>query len=238
MALEFEYIIKPIEGRRIVVGDIHGCNQTFNALLWNQVELTHNDQLFLLGDFVDRGPDSKGVLDTIRKLVKNDFIVFPLRGNHENTLLEYNKEDFRFLKWHLRKNNQLNLLKGEKIKRKYKKLIKNLPYYYILNDFYLVHAGFDIKSGNPFENKVAMTEIRNMQYDALLFENKTIVYGHQPTPLSKIQKSAIERWPLICIDNGAVYKGKKKKYMATNELGNLVAIDLDTFQLYIQPNIE
>jgi serine/threonine protein phosphatase 1 len=238
MERNFAYIIKPNDGRRFVIGDIHGCNQTLQELIWDKIKLTHKDQLFFLGDFVDRGPDSKGVLDTIRQLKKQEYIIFPLRGNHENTLLEYNREELRFFEWYLKKNNQMDLMKNGKLKNKYKKLIKKLPYYYILDHFYLVHAGFDIQNPKPFENYTAMTELRNMKYDEKLFEGKKIIFGHQPTPLTKIQQSIIQNWPLICLDNGAVYKNKNKRFIDTSELGNLVALNLDQMQLMVQPNID
>jgi serine/threonine protein phosphatase 1 len=47
--------------RRFAISDIHGCARTFGALL-NKINLSPVDELFLLGDFIDRGPDSKGVL--------------------------------------------------------------------------------------------------------------------------------------------------------------------------------
>ncbi len=238
MASVFEYIVKPKKGRRFVIGDIHGCNKTFNKLIWKKIKLKLNDQLFLLGDFVDKGPDSKGVLDTILKLIKKEYLVYPLRGNHENTLLQYNSEDFRFFHWHLKKNNELNLIKGQKLKKKYKNFLKDLPYYYILNNFYLVHAGFDTKAANLFGDKIAMTEIRNMSYNPKLFDSKKIIFGHHALALPKIKKSIKENSPLICLDNGAVYKDKQKKYMDTSEMGNLIALDLDTYKLYIQANVD
>ena len=50
--------------RQIAVSDIHGCLKTFDNLL-DKLALTQLDELFILGDYVDRGPDSKGVIDRI-----------------------------------------------------------------------------------------------------------------------------------------------------------------------------
>ena len=50
-------------GRRLVITDIHGCAKTFKKLL-DKVGLNENDQLFLLGDYINRGP-SKQVIDKI-----------------------------------------------------------------------------------------------------------------------------------------------------------------------------
>ncbi|NJL76491.1 MAG: hypothetical protein HC892_17235 [Saprospiraceae bacterium] len=49
------------------MSDIHGCVKTFKALL-QKVEWVATDELYLLGDYVDRGPDSKGVIDYILDL--------------------------------------------------------------------------------------------------------------------------------------------------------------------------
>jgi serine/threonine protein phosphatase 1 len=50
--------------RRFAISDIHGCVQTFQDLLLS-IKLSEEDELYLLGDYIDRGPDSQGVLDTI-----------------------------------------------------------------------------------------------------------------------------------------------------------------------------
>ena len=71
---------------RYAIGDIHGGVKTFRALL-RKIDLRHSDQLFTLGDYVDRGPDSKGVLDTIMELLRAGYDVTALRGNHDDMML-------------------------------------------------------------------------------------------------------------------------------------------------------
>jgi serine/threonine protein phosphatase 1 len=67
--------------RTLAIGDIHGCSKAFDALL-TLVAPAPQDRLIALGDYVDRGPDSRGVLDRLIELFdKNQFI--PLRGNHD-----------------------------------------------------------------------------------------------------------------------------------------------------------
>ena len=68
--------------RIIAIADVHGCNRTFGQLLIEKVRLNKIDTLYLLGDFIDRGPDSKGVLDTILELLCDDYDVRPILGNH------------------------------------------------------------------------------------------------------------------------------------------------------------
>ena len=67
--------------RTLAIGDVHGCLTALDTLL-GFVELRPTDQLIFLGDYVDRGPDSKGVLDRLIELRRLHEVVF-LRGNHE-----------------------------------------------------------------------------------------------------------------------------------------------------------
>ena len=73
--------------RRFVVADIHGCAATFTELL-AQLDVQRCDTLYLRGDYIDRGPHSKGVLDQILALLADGYALCPLRGNHEQLLLD------------------------------------------------------------------------------------------------------------------------------------------------------
>ena len=73
--------------KQYAIGDIHGCSKTFKELL-DKIGLIEGDELYLLGDYIDRGPDSKGVIDTIFELREKGFKVICLRGNHESMLLD------------------------------------------------------------------------------------------------------------------------------------------------------
>ena len=68
--------------RLLAIGDIHGCLLQLNDLL-NFVKPTAEDQVVLLGDYVDRGPDSRGVLNLIIELKQSGMNLVCLRGNHE-----------------------------------------------------------------------------------------------------------------------------------------------------------
>ncbi|QYM80559.1 metallophosphoesterase [Horticoccus luteus] len=72
-------------GRLIAVGDIHGCHQEFADLL-AQLELTRDDRLVLLGDLINRGPDSNRVIDLARA-----HAALPLLGNHELRFLAFRR---------------------------------------------------------------------------------------------------------------------------------------------------
>ncbi|MDF9827880.1 serine/threonine protein phosphatase 1 [Ereboglobus sp. PH5-10] len=72
-------------GRIIAIGDIHGCHQEFSDLL-ALLNLAKDDRLILLGDLVNRGPDSCKVIDLARQ-----HHATALLGNHELRLLAYHK---------------------------------------------------------------------------------------------------------------------------------------------------
>ena len=82
-----------MNGRLIAIGDIHGCHAEFAELL-AQLALTRDDRLVLLGDLVNRGPDSCKVLDLARA-----YRAIALLGNHELRLLKYRRTgDKKYLK--------------------------------------------------------------------------------------------------------------------------------------------
>jgi serine/threonine protein phosphatase 1 len=72
-------------GRTIALGDIHGCAAALAALL-EAVRPGPDDTLVTLGDYIDRGPDSRGVLDQLIALAGRCRLV-PLLGNHEELLV-------------------------------------------------------------------------------------------------------------------------------------------------------
>ena len=73
-------------GRIIAIGDIHGCLLALNAIL-EQIEPERDDVIVTLGDYVDRGPDSRGVLDRLIALAGECKLV-PIMGNHDDMFLQ------------------------------------------------------------------------------------------------------------------------------------------------------
>ncbi|MEM9368794.1 MAG: metallophosphoesterase family protein [Planctomycetota bacterium] len=71
--------------RRFAIGDIHGCGKALRTLV-TEISPDADDQLVFLGDYVDRGPDSRDVVDQILELQTRAEVI-PLRGNHEIMLL-------------------------------------------------------------------------------------------------------------------------------------------------------
>ena len=83
--------------RTLAIGDIHGCKMALETLL-DSLELCEDDRLIFLGDYVDRGPDSRGVLEKLIELGANPRHVF-LRGNHDDWMLRARGEYRWFNSW-------------------------------------------------------------------------------------------------------------------------------------------
>ncbi len=71
--------------RTIAIGDIHGCLAALNGLL-DAIKPTKEDTIITVGDYIDRGPDSRGVIERLIKLEETTNLV-PLMGNHEEMLM-------------------------------------------------------------------------------------------------------------------------------------------------------
>lgn len=221
-------------GRRLAISDIHGCAKTFKELI-NQIQLQKDDNLFILGDMINRGKHSKKVIKTILSLNKSGYNILALRGNHEQFIIaELSKsninEFYSFCsqtgsKWLFHKGSMM-------LKEKYISFFKTLPYYYNLGDRLLSHAGFDLSKEDIFENSFAMLCQRTFTNTNSIPTNIKIIHGHTPISLDKIQRSIQNNNSIINIDNGCSYNSQH------NKKGNLVCLNLDTFELHIQKNIE
>ena len=88
--MRFGIIASPYEAampqRTIAIGDIHGCAEALHALL-EIVDPTTDDRIVTLGDYVDRGPNTREVIDQVLDLKKRCQLI-PLTGNHELMMLD------------------------------------------------------------------------------------------------------------------------------------------------------
>jgi len=71
--------------KRIAIGDIHGCLTSLETML-DLIEPNETDLIVTLGDYVDRGPDSKGVIDSLIQF-QESYNLIHLMGNHEIQIL-------------------------------------------------------------------------------------------------------------------------------------------------------
>lgn len=225
----------PDKGRRIAISDIHGCGDTFEALLENQLCITTVDSLYLLGDFIDRGPNSKKTIDLIFSYSSKGYSIQCLMGNHEDMMLRGKENPYYHDIWS-QINGGITTLASFgvnhvlELPEVYMNFFHNLHFYFSLSDYLLVHAGFNFKSPNPFMDYESMLWIRDYKVDLNKTNNRKVVHGHTPIAVSKIIDAIDEDQPNINIDNGCAYPKEG--------LQGLIALDLDTLEIWRQPNIE
>ncbi len=121
-----------MKGRLIAIGDIHGCHREFEELL-GKLELEKHDRVVLLGDLVNRGPDSAKVIALARQHAR-----LSLLGNHELRLLNYRKTGDPT---HLKKNDYDTLKQLSHHDWAYMSAMP-LTYHDAGHRVVLVHAGF------------------------------------------------------------------------------------------------
>jgi len=227
-------------GRKILIGDIHGCLATFQSLLL-QIDLNmEHDHLYLLGDYVDRGPNSKGVIDEIIRLKGEGYNIFPIRGNHEQMLIsdhhaETKKGWFDMADEELK--NSFGIKDLTELPIEYIDFCKSLPYYIIDDDFIAVHAGINFSFEKPLEQSEHLIWIRdwynNVNYDWL--QKRKIIHGHTPQTRQEIEEQFkyFDEKQILNIDCGVFNSSNK-----IHGLGNLCAFDITNEKLYFQENIE
>ena len=219
-----------------VIGDVHGCSRTLEELVTNKLCLKEPDQLYLVGDYIDRGPDSKGVLDFIIDIGKQ-YQVVPLMGNHEWMLLEAALSNSSDEIW-LYNGGEATLesfgaAAANEVPAEYIDFIKSLKLYHELDKHLLVHAGFNLDVEDMYEDTNAMLWARYVTYpdDAEELQGRIVVHGHTPITREELVESVNNHSNGINLDTGCVFTG-------TEGMGYLAALDLDTRELIFQENIE
>jgi len=217
-------------GNKYVVSDIHGCLKTLISLL-EKINFSKKDRLFILGDYIDRGPDSKGVIDFIMNLTNQNFNIKCLMGNHEHMLIEEIKNHVwppgvpeTLTSFGVKHNNE--------IPKQYVNWLEDLKYYIEIDNYILVHAGFSFNSKNPFLDKYDMLWVRDW-YNKINWDwlgNRIIIHGHTPMISSEIvrMRDKLETKKILNIDNGCVFKEKGLKH--------LCCFNLETKELIFEKN--
>lgn len=230
--------------RKIITGDIHGCIRTLKTLLENKVKIHPEDELYFLGDYIDRGPSSREVLDYLIDLKWSGYKVHALRGNHEELFLQAIGDEDYMQAWY--NNGAVETLKSfdvseeklydydsiRKIPERYKQFLLNMVHYIEEEDFILCHAGLNLTLNDPFSDKDSMLWIRDFEYDGSKINQKRIVHGHTPMPLVNLEQSLRNKnSKIINLDAGCVYKDLPG-------YGNLLAMDIVSGAYFFQSNID
>jgi serine/threonine protein phosphatase 1 len=184
--------------RTIAIGDIHGCSVALRNLL-AAIKPQREDTIVTLGDYVDRGPDSRGVLDQLIALVDQCELV-PLIGNHDLMLLQSLQDFGIFEFWQScgglatldSYGGSLDNLPSEHLV-----FLRGLQPYYETERYIFVHANYDER-----------LPIYQTSQELLLWQHvtgippgqhcsgKTVVVGHTPQGNGCV----LDLGHLICID--------------------------------------
>lgn len=205
--------------RIFAIGDIHGCSKTFEAMLFDKIQIQKSDQIFCIGDYIDRGKDSKGVIDTILKLKAEGFSIHTLRGNHEQMMLDAFTDDEAMDLWLI--NGGAATLKSFGIESlsdlpdRYLSFFMETEFYLKKDKYIFAHAGLNFENEDIFEDKDAMLWIRHFDRNQPSLGNQLLIHGHTPVPLDYILN---QTGNCINIDGGCVYTNRR-------HFGHLVAID-------------
>jgi serine/threonine protein phosphatase 1 len=225
---------------RYAIGDIHGCIKTIESLINRIVINDNNPTFYSVGDLIDRGPNAKAVLDFLMDLKKN-YPVQIVRGNHEEMML--NALSLGSENWFFNgaentlRSFQSNVnISGMKLQniipQKYIDFIRSLPYYIDVEDYLIVHAGFNFSAPNPFDDTEAMLWTRIEENDFQYTQGKKIIHGHTPIPFQQIKMNIQNaKNNIYNIDSGCVY-------IKFNDLGTLTALNMDTLELIYTKNVD
>ena len=188
--------------RHLIISDIHGCLKELKEVLERVKYDPEMDMLIFLGDYIDRGPESAGVIDHILELKKKSKHIICLLGNHEMMFLDFLKEE----------NMGLFLINGgvdtmqsygsiDKIPQTHRDFLRALLPYYETTNYIFVHAG--LRDGIPLKEQ-SLHDLVWIRADFIHSEydhGKRVVFGHTPHAQPLIIGSKIG------IDTGVVFGG-------------------------------
>ncbi|HTU03674.1 MAG TPA: metallophosphoesterase family protein [Candidatus Sulfotelmatobacter sp.] len=189
-----------IEPATYVIGDIHGCLDPLQRLI-DKVKPKPGDELIFVGDYIDRGPQSRQVVDYLLGLPHRRIF---LMGNHEKMLLDFlDGEDQELF---LANGGQATLRSyggdPDDIPDAHRAFFKSLRPMYETTDYLFVHAGIRPMVPLAEQNIRDLVWIRHEFFQFIGRFPKPVVFGH--TPLRQVLM-AEDR---IGIDTGCVYGGK------------------------------
>jgi len=228
-------------GRIIAIGDLHGyCEPLFR--LFDEIVPSHNDLLVFIGDYVDRGPDSREVVQALIDISKAHPGCRFLKGNHEDMMLGalgfdacvsdtntwlYNGGGTTIRSYGIRIEDlltrsgipaagDLRTALRDALPASHLNFISRLPLYIESEHFLFCHAGVSphVPTAVGKLNCFDLLWMRDHIHAEELSWEKTVVCGH--TPLRKVMLEE----KLICVDTGLFY------------YGNLSAVDVLSRTVY------
>lgn len=188
-------------GRLLAIGDIHGCLDHLERLI-ARVEPTEADRLVFLGDYIDRGPDGKGVLDYLLDFGRRFPNSIFLKGNHEAMFLDFLAGRDKMLYLYNGGGTTLESYReaaGIRIPKAHLDFLEALRPSFATEEFIFVHAGLRPGRSLAKQDERDLLWIRDEFIESDYDWGQTVVFGHTPVqePFFGTNK--------IGVDTGAVF---------------------------------
>lgn len=214
------------DGKRVyAVGDIHGrldlLDRMLAAITSDASRIAMRNVLIFLGDYVDRGPDSKGVIERLCSLNVPDWEIIFLRGNHDQTVLDFLSDAMLYRSWRVFGAAETLLSYGiypprfddddayEDVRQRFsavlpsahRQFFESLKDHYAVGGYYFAHAG--VRPGVSLDRQVPedLLWIRDVFLGSDIPLKKVVVHGHTP------QQAPTRNTYRIGVDTGAYATG-------------------------------
>lgn len=219
----------------IAIGDIHGCRATLERLV---ARLPPQGELIFLGDYIDRGPDSIGVVSFLKQLAQRRPCRF-LMGNHEDMMLHAIADSAEVANWvynggHSTLANygtEMNAWNRSTSREAFLggdlEFFSSLEPYFENETHIFVHAGVDVTIPEMARQdpQILLWTREKFFRNSQLWQGKEIVFGHTPTLFLGLNGGEVfQAHKITGIDTGCVYGGR------------LTALDTETGRIYQEPS--
>lgn len=195
----------------IVIGDVHGCYTTLMALI---DKFPEEAELCFLGDLIDRGPDSKKVVEFVKGGGHKCVL-----GNHEDMALQATENDCAARNWMVNGGRQCLRSYDGAIDEDHLEWFASLPYK-IHHDKYIMSHSNAAAAITKVGRDAKTYTIWNRDFDEFFTDGRINIFGHTPVPKPAVRDA------FIMLDTGCVFGME------------LSAYDTGTGVIYQQPNIE
>ncbi len=189
-----------MSGRLIAIGDIHGCSAALDAIL-AAIDPKQDDTIVTLGDYVDRGPDTKGVIDRLIALGEKCQLV-ALHGNHEEMMLDVvraGQPPYRWLQYGGVETLDSYRFAGDMsvIPDEHHSFFAAMRDYYETDEHFFVHANYDPELSLAEQPRQLLRWQKLTDYTPGAHRNgKKAVVGHTRDRDGEI----VDLGYLVCID--------------------------------------
>jgi len=216
-------------GRLIAIGDVHGHNLALQALL-EQIVPGKDDIIVTLGDYINRGPDSRGVIETLLK-IQDQCQLIPILGNHEEMMLDSRDDCHAEQRWMYQRGKATLESYGDnagigQIPQSHWRFLSQCRPYYETEHFIFTHANYCWYSALDQQPSSLLRWLSLEESEPRPHvSEKTVILGHTP--------GAIRDFGFCrCIDTGCGFGGRltamnvdTKESWQVTESGEVVASD-------------